>query len=935
MQAWERLVNALEALWPRSLTNRVFALYGTVLISVCVGGLSVFLSHQVHQQIDEAQRASVMLVEVVAQAVQDSVVIGDYDTVDKTLNKAVQGPLFRTGEFVDVRGGRVLADTSTNATGEPPEPLLNWTQRKLRDVTRDITVGGRTYGQLGLSFDTQSVAYDLWRLAVSVMGGGLASLLLGLAAIRLLLRRWLGSLERLLAQHGALASGALDVAGIDTRNAPTEVAQVVDLFRRTSALIRERELGRRALDNQKFALDQHAIVSITDLTGHIIYANDRFCEITGYDRSELIGRDHSLLGPGLQQDSFFAALWQTVGEGRVWRGEICNRNRRGELYWLSATVVPMLGEHGQAEEYISICTDISERVRAERALEELNQDLENQIRRRTEALEEATQLASAASRAKSDFLSNISHEMRTPMNSILGISYLALRAEPSPKVRDYLRSIHDSGKYLLALISDILDFSKIESGKFEVEQVDFLMPPLLNEAVALLNEAAREKGLDLQVQFDERLNVPLRGDPLRIRQILVNYLTNAVKFSSQGQIRLVARAERLEAAAVQVMFEVIDEGIGITAEQVRQLFQPFHQADASTTRRFGGTGLGLAICRELAHLMGGQVGVQSEAGVGSSFWFTLRLPYGEPLDQTANESGNERRRALSALSSPAPKFEGEPTTVAPRLQGVRVLVVDDNLVNQTVARELLIAEGARVTLADDGQQALARLDEAPQDCVLMDVQMPVMDGLEATRRLRTEPRLQHLPVIAMTANASKQDRATCLAAGMNEFLSKPVEPERLIATVSRWAQPQADASLTVTSSEPQGSARTAADTALDLQVLRILTRGNAGALLPIIEAFSTMMQDLVPALQQALAAGDAVRLGQLGHKAKSSSAALGALRLAQACQALEQSMRAPTPDLAFAAAQVRQIEALVPQVTQGMREELWRLQTAEPVPVTV
>jgi two-component system, sensor histidine kinase and response regulator len=923
-RSWNAVAATLGRLWPQSLTNRVFALYAVTLVTFLGIGLIVFLSHQVRQQIEETQRASVMLVEVVAQAVQDSVVIGDYDTVRKTLDRAVQGSVFRSSQFIDTRGGRIRIDSRTPPRGQAPGWLVQWAERELYDVNRNITVGGRDYGVLRLTFDAHTVAHDLWSLAVLLVGAGLASLVLGLAAIRFLLRRWLGGLERLLALDKALAAGRVDVSQIDTQGAPIEVTRVVAMFQRIAELMREREVSRRALDNQKFALDQHAIVSITDLAGSITYANDRFCDITGYTREELLGRNHRIINSGRQPASFFENLWKVIGAGQVWHGEICNRNRAGELYWVSATIAPLLDEKGRPEQYIAIRTEITERVRAERALEEVNQNLENTIQRRTEALEEATLAASLANRAKSDFLSNMSHEMRTPMNSILGMSYLALRASPSPKVRDYLSSIHDSGKYLLELISGILDFSKIESGKLEVENVDLLLPAIYADVVRLMEEPAREKGLELRVELDERLQGPFKGDPLRIRQILLNYASNAVKFSSKGVVRLIGRAGAEGPDGVEVVLQVADEGIGMTPEQAAQLFQPFHQADASTTRQFGGTGLGLAICRELAKLMGGQVGVDSQAGAGSTFWCRLRLPNGQMPAAMPRESD------LGALDE----------RWGPLLRDVRVLVVDDNVVNQAVARELLQATGARVEVAGDGQQALDVLQTLEVDCVLMDMQMPVMDGLEATRRLRAQERLRRLPIIAMTANASTQDRRACMAAGMNDFVSKPVEPKRLLDIVARWAghKPAESPPLSTASeaasavatsvapdaaqASPAPEAHPPVEDVLDPQVLRTLTRGSASAMAPIVKVFESMMDKTAVELQQALAARDAQRLGQLGHKAKSSAAALGAQGLSQHCHTLEKAMHSPEPDFALAAELVQEIQRLSPLVAQAVRGQM-------------
>ncbi len=915
-----RIGSLLGRCWPRSLTNRVFALYGVTLLVFFGAGLGVFLAHQYRTQVEETQRASVMLIEVVAQAVQDSVVIGDYDTVRKTLDRAVQGSVFESSLFIDTKGGRITVDSRTKSKSQPPAWLVRWAEKALYDVNRNITVGGRDYGVLRLKFDARSVAADLWNLSVMAVGAGFLSLLLGLGPIHFLLRRWLGGLEQLQAFDKALASGTLDTSKLDTAGAPTEVTRVVELFRRTADLVKERERSRRALNNQKFALDQHAIVSITDLDGRITYANDRFCDITGYRREELLGQNHRIINSGQLPQAFFENLWKVITSGQVWRGEICNRNRSGGLYWVSATIVPLLDEQGRPEQYIAIRTDISERVSAEQALAELNQGLETKILRRTEALEEATQMASLANRAKSDFLSNMSHEMRTPMNSILGMSFLALRASPPPKIREYLRNIHESGKFLLELISNILDFSKIEAGKLDLESVDFSMPSVYTGVISLLEDTARQKGVRLEMDLDPALDGTLRGDPLRVRQILLNYASNAVKFSSQGCITLVGRVLAEGPQGIDFRLEVRDQGIGMTEEQADHLFQPFHQADASTTRRFGGTGLGLAICRKLAELMGGRVGVTSQVGVGSTFWFEARL---------------QRGSGLAALPSETDSADFEQRW-GQSLRGLHILVVDDNPLNQMVASELLRAAGAEVVLAGDGQKALETLAEMDVDCVLMDVQMPLMDGLEATRRIRLNPQWAGLPVIAMTANARREDHADCLAAGMDDFVTKPVVPDTFYATVTQWAAksprsrsapaPGAAAPPETTiedampsTAEPAPAPPFEEADILDPSALGSLTRGNTRMRDQIVAVFETMMDKTLAELAQALEAGDAARLAALGHKAKSSAASLGAGGLSRRCHALEVAMKQPTPDLAQAGQLVGEITHLYPLVRERLR----------------
>ena len=1043
-------------LFPRSLVGQIYALYTATLLLFVGAGQGAFYHYQFTQEVEDGQLSAEMLVEVMARVVSNAAVIGDYDTVQKTLDKSIVRSHFASASFIDMKGGGVRATSNAVTQVTPPDWLLWRVADSLFDINRTIVVGGRDYGVLRLTFAADVVAGSLWQLTRVVLLVGIGALAGGLLLIRIPLARWPGDVDRLSAVESQIAAGHLDPGTLIADDAPLEIRQTFDVLARTARslvaeraqaavtlqaiadgvlavdgdgtivysnpasgpvfgapaasllgqnlrallpgllaatdaagtlepwtdrrtqlvtadgrevivdttlsamarpegpaagfvlacrdvtqahhldpqlrvelaareaalgslrgvleglgtvgaavalpgapddlgtmsravadLVREREASRLALDNQKFALDQHAIVSVTDRDGVIVYANDRFCEISGYAREELLGRTHRLVRSGLHPTAFFAEMWSTINAGQVWRGELCNRTKSGRLYWLNATIVPLVDADGRPGQFIAIRTDITVRKEAEAALVA------------------AKAVAEQAGRAKSEFLANMSHEIRTPMNGIIGMTDLVLDTDLTAEQRDHLSIVKSSADALLTVINDILDFSKIEAGKLVVESIAFDPHAVVNETLRTFNVRAADKKLKLVGTIAPDVPVRTLGDPSRVRQVLNNLVGNALKFTQSGEIVVGAEVAERSGEVAIVHFFVRDTGIGIPPVKQQQIFEAFAQEDSSITRRYGGTGLGLSISRRLVELMGGNMSLDSEVGCGSTFHFAipLRVEAAAPaiagtsalsglhvlvvddsevnceilcrmlrswgIDADAAGSARtaidrmlraERRYDAMLVDAQMPEMDGfqfglvlqqeayvdlraplimisssamageadaarhsgivayqtkpvVPSDLAAAIGRVlhrthseappappaspvpigtpelRVLVVEDNVVNQKLAARLLARWGFAYALAGNGQEALDVLAKSAFDVVLMDVQMPVLDGLEATRRLRARETVggTHLTVIAMTANAMQGDRKACLDAGMDDYISKPIQPADLRERLHRLA----------------------------------------------------------------------------------------------------------------------------------------------------
>jgi PAS domain S-box-containing protein len=534
----------------------------------------------------------------------------------------------------------------------------------------------------------------------------------------------------------------------------------------------DHEKAEDRLRKLSMAVEQNPTsVLITDLDGRIEYVNQTFIDITGYTAEECIGRNPRMLRSGKTSQQVYQDMWRALTSGQSWHGELINLRKNGEEYIEQAHVSPIRQADGKVTHYLGIKLDITEHKRVEAELHRHREQLEHLVRERTVELETARSEAERLTRVKSAFLANMSHEIRTPLGAVLGLARIGARDSTAPDSAQTFTRILQAGQHLLGVINDILDFSKIEAGKLEVEAKPFCLTDVIDDAVALVSERAKEKSLSLSVTASDDLPQWVLGDRLRVEQVLLNLLGNAVKFTDRGKVSL-----RVTRVAEQIQFAIQDSGIGMSPEQQAKLFKPFEQAQEDASRRAGGTGLGLAISKTLISMMGGDVAVRSTLGQGSCFTVRLPLPAVESeLDRPAMEQPRETEQ---------------------RLAGLRVLAVDDVDFNRLILEDLLVCEQAQVVMAEDGLQALAMIESAGADAfdvVLMDIEMPLMDGYETTERMREFA--PNLPVIGLTAHAMSDVRDKCLTAGMVAHVSKPANADDLVATIRRhvsWDAAAAD-----------------------------------------------------------------------------------------------------------------------------------------------
>jgi PAS domain S-box-containing protein len=1011
-----------------NLHTKLMIALALVVAAIAVVSVVALTSRERDRRMQELDGRADRIADLFSHSLAVTMWTVDWDSIKVQLEALAPNP-----EVVRLRVTAVNHGTVAEVVRQKVADLSNAVVRVRPIVYTPHGMQPQKLGEIEVVF-TRDVAEQAIKDARTTIAGLIASVMVVLYAVTFLL------LRRLVSQPIVRMERMLDRISAGDFKARCEVGSEDELGRlasRVNAMADTLDQSTERLRRSEFKyrrIFENAAEGIFRIgrDGRLHDANPALAQLIGYPSPEALmqavndavaqAQDAAPLFSREQVQALFLSLDA--------HGEIVDMEQRlthidGNQMWVLLNARPTeAGANGEgpAPGLEGLITDITVRKQAIEDLRRHRDELEHAVRERTAQLEDAREKAEVASRAKSDFLANMSHEIRTPMNAILGMSHLALQSELTARQQNYVQKIHASAESLLGIINDILDFSKIEAGKLDIERVDFDLADVLDNLANVVGMKAEEKGLELLYVEPAALPMALIGDPLRLGQILLNLGNNAVKFTEQGDVALSLDLVERKDGQVRLRFEVRDTGIGIDEAHQQRLFQAFEQADASTSRRHGGTGLGLAISRQLVHLMGGELQLQSTPGRGSRFFFTLPFdlqrtaPATIPLrhqgllgsralvvddnaqarellaemiqalglrpdtaaggeqalrmldvadaDDAAYDlvlldwkmpgmDGVECARKIAALkqegrrsptvlmltafsrddvmrrieehgvsiaalltkpvtpsslfdacckalglaspvSTRAQRREGALMDHQLRLKGARILLVEDNAINREVALELLTEEGIAVETAVNGREALDILGRQAFDAVLMDCQMPVMDGFAATTALRERPELRALPVIAMTANAMVGDKERALAAGMNDHIAKPIDIEEMFATLARWIAPRRNRTATSSTeaSQPDRPTDLHSLPGVDAAAALVRLRGNEAMFSKTLRRFLDSNRDFVARFGETCARGDSAEARRMAHDLQSLAGTLGMHALRQGAMALEQACRA-------------------------------------------